>query len=135
MELPQLLDDDTIHERDLSEEAKNRFDYHTQIVCRFKINRANILLDVDLTRMARHKLLSGIDRQHKICKQVLNDVAENHEILCGSSPVDRPLVTCGLTRTGTTLLYNLLACDPDCRAPLLTDMYVDSVPPVARSNF
>ena len=44
------------------------------------------------------------------------------------------LVICGLPRTGSTLLYNLLACDPNCRSPLYTDMNVDPVPPVPRSN-
>ncbi|CAF1603390.1 unnamed protein product [Rotaria sp. Silwood1] len=37
-------------------------------------------------------------------------------------------------RMGTTLLYNLLACDPNCRAPLYTDMMIDVVPPIARSD-
>ncbi|CAF5075325.1 unnamed protein product, partial [Rotaria sp. Silwood1] len=43
------------------------------------------------------------------------------------------LVLCGLHRTGTTLLYNLMACDPACRAPLYVEM-IQPVPPLARSD-
>jgi len=41
------------------------------------------------------------------------------------------LLICGLP---PTLLYNLLACDSNCRAPLYTDMCIQIVPPIARSN-
>jgi hypothetical protein len=44
------------------------------------------------------------------------------------------IVICGLPRTGTTLLHNLMACDPSCRAPLTTDMTMQPVPPILRSN-
>ncbi|CAF3238107.1 unnamed protein product [Rotaria sp. Silwood2] len=49
-------------------------------------------------------------------------------------PTVGPLIICGLPRTGSTLLYNLLACDPNSRAPLFTEMCVESVPPISRSN-
>ncbi|CAF5032993.1 unnamed protein product, partial [Rotaria sp. Silwood1] len=39
----------------------------------------------------------------------------------------------GLPRTGSTLLFNLLACDPSCRAPLATNLFYP-VQPVARSD-
>lgn len=38
-------------------------------------------------------------------------------------PVPRPLFIVGLPRTGTTLLHNLLAQDPQRRAPLLWEMW------------
>ncbi|CAF0903646.1 unnamed protein product [Adineta steineri] len=44
------------------------------------------------------------------------------------------IVICGLPRTGTTLLYNLMACDPACRAPLVSDMTISPIPPISRSN-
>merc|ERR1712137_265508 len=31
--------------------------------------------------------------------------------------LDKPIIISGLPRTGSTMLYNLLACDPACRAP------------------
>ena len=49
-------------------------------------------------------------------------------------PAIGPLVICGLPRSGTTLLYNLLACDSNCRAPLFTEMFVQTDPLVERSN-
>jgi len=46
-----------------------------------------------------------------------DEVKRHPEIL--EVPIRRPLFVVGLPRTGTTLLYNLLAQDPHCR-PLLT---------------
>ncbi len=42
-------------------------------------------------------------------------------------PVHGPIVVTGLGRSGTTLLHELLACDPDNRAPLLWEL-LHSVP-------
>ncbi len=58
----------------------------------------------------------------------------NTHFLNQSLPVNGPRIICGLPRTGTTLIYNLLDCDTNCRAPFYTDMRVSSVPPVSRSN-
>jgi hypothetical protein len=44
------------------------------------------------------------------------------------------VIICGLPRCGTTLLHNLMACDPASRTPLLTDMTVQPIPPILRSN-
>jgi len=43
-------------------------------------------------------------------------------------PLNRPLFVVGQARTGTTLLYNLVAQDPAARAPLLWELR-DPVPP------
>jgi hypothetical protein len=42
-------------------------------------------------------------------------------------PVEAPIVVTGLGRSGTTLLHELLACDPDNRPPLLWEL-LHSVP-------
>ncbi len=42
--------------------------------------------------------------------------------------VTAPIIVTGLGRSGTTLLHELLACDPDNRAPRLWE-FTDSVPP------
>ena len=42
-------------------------------------------------------------------------------------PVHAPIVVTGLGRSGTTLLHELLACDPDNRPPLLWEL-LHSVP-------
>jgi Sulfotransferase family len=55
------------------------------------------------------KLLS--DRLHWVA-----DERAHPEIL--DIPVDRPLIVIGMPRTGTTILYDLLACDSAARAPL-----------------
>ena len=45
-----------------------------------------------------------------------DDARNNPQILLG--PVERPLIVTGLPRTGTTWLFELLALDPVCRAPI-----------------
>ena len=132
-ELLPLLDDIILQEDDLTEEAKNRFSYHREIFRSFETYRSNILRNEHLTPAGRHLLFSRLNKQHTECKKVLNYMTENSE-LCRSLPNIGPLIICGLPRTGSTLLYNLLNCDPNCRAPLYTEMVVESVPPISRSN-
>jgi len=45
--------------------------------------------------------------------------------------IRRPLVVVGLPRTGSTILHDLLACDPDSRAPLTWECDAPSPPPEA----
>ena len=133
-ELLPLLDDIVLQEDDLTEEAKNRFSYHHDIFCSLETYRCNILRNEHLTPVGRHLLLSRLDKLHIECKRVLNYMTENSELLDRSLPNNGPLIICGLPRTGSTLLYNLLNCDSDSRAPLYTEMVVESVPPISRSN-
>jgi hypothetical protein len=134
MEQLSLLDDITLHEDDLTQEAKSRFNYHTDILNSFETYRHMVLGDKHFSRAGRHLLLSYIGKLHSECKRVLNYMAENSELLSRNLPVFGPVVICGLPRTGTTLLYNLLACDPNSRALLCTEMLVESVPPISRSD-
>lgn len=46
----------------------------------------------------------------------------------GDERIDSPIIVTGLGRSGTTLLHELLACDPENRAPLLWEM-LHTVPP------
>ena len=48
-------------------------------------------------------------------------------------PVERPVFVMGIPRTGTTLLSNLLACDPARRSPLTWEID-DPVPPATSST-
>ena len=130
----QLLDDVVLHEDDLTEKAKCCFAYHSDIFHAFDKYRRNILDNNRFTRLGRHAFLSKIVHLHNDCKRILNYVAENISLLSNNLPVVGPLVIYGLPRSGTTLLYNLLACDPNCRAPLVTDMVGQCIPPIARSN-
>jgi hypothetical protein len=61
-------------------------------------------------------------------------MAANSELLQQNLPHVGPLIVGGLPRTGSTLLYNLLACDPNCCAPLFTDMHTDPAPPIMHSD-
>ena len=56
------------------------------------------------------------------------DFTEHPEILRQS--VDKPLFIFGLPRTGTTLLFNLMARTPGARAPLWWELFQPSPPPV-----
>jgi hypothetical protein len=131
---PALLDDIILHEDDLTEEAKEKFDYHTKILDTFKQHRRHVLENDQLSPVGRHLLLFELEKGYTNCKRVLNYAAANSELISGSLPSFGPLIICGFPRTGSTLLYNLLACDPNCRAPLLTDMRVECVPPISRSD-
>jgi hypothetical protein len=51
---------------------------------------------------------------------VQNEINLHPEIL--RTPVERPLFIIGLGRTGSTLLHNLLAQDPQARTPLIWEM-------------
>jgi hypothetical protein len=129
---PSLLNDIILHENDLTEQAKRQFGYHTDIFRAFELYRRSILENNRLTCVGRHLAFSTLEELHTTYKQVLNYVATNN--VSQNLPDIGPLVICGLPRTGTTLLYNLLACDPNCRAPLYTEINVQSVPPISRSN-
>ncbi len=50
-----------------------------------------------------------------------------HEPAIAAESVHAPIVVTGLGRSGTTLLHELLACDPDNRPPLLWE-YLHTVP-------
>jgi hypothetical protein len=129
---PALLDDIILHEDDLTEEAKNQFDYHTKILDTFKQHRRHVLENDQLSPLGRHLIFSGLERSYTHCKQVLNYAAANSEVINSSLPSFGPLIICGFARTGSTLLYNLLACDPNCRAPFFVDMFIKCVPPISR---
>jgi hypothetical protein len=56
-----------------------------------------------------------------------NDLARHSGI--AEVPMRRPLLVAGFGRTGSTLLHNLLALDPNARAPLLWELWTPSPPP------
>ena len=60
------------------------------------------------------------------------DLARHPEI--AEVPVRRPLLVAGFGRTGSTLLHNLLALDPNARAPLLWELWNPSPPPRPESR-
>jgi hypothetical protein len=62
----------------------------------------------------------------------IDDYLRTHPELL-ERPIERPLIVLGMTRTGTTLLIDLLAKDPS-RRPLLKWEALDSVPPPHRET-
>jgi hypothetical protein len=79
--------------------------------------------DADASRLLQREIFSRILSDLKLtgdfaCFSELNDV-----------PVHRPLLVAGFGRTGSTLLHNLLALDPNARAPLLWEIWNPSPPP------
>ena len=122
-----------LNEDDLIEQAKKQFGYHTDILCAYQLNARVILANSRLSAIGRHLYCLTLEKNYSICKNFLNYVAANPELKITTQSIVRPLIVCGLPRTGSTLLYNLVACDPVCRAPLVMDM-MDPVPPLARSD-
>ncbi|CAF1075327.1 unnamed protein product [Rotaria sp. Silwood1] len=126
--------DTVLHEDNLTEQAKNQFGFHSDILRTLESYRQSILRNEYITSVGRNLYLSELHTLHTSCKRVLNYAVEHSEVFNQNMPSIGPLVICGLARTGTTLLYNLLACDPNCRAPLYTDMIIEVVPPIPRSD-
>jgi hypothetical protein len=61
--------------------------------------------------------------------QIKNFLAENAHI--AEEPIERPLFIVGFPRTGTTLLFNLLAQYPGARVPLYWELQRPVPPPLA----
>ncbi|CAF1096946.1 unnamed protein product [Rotaria sordida] len=126
--------DTVLHEDDLTEQATNQFGYHSDILRTFESYRQSVLRNDYITPIGRIFFLSELHNLHTNCKRVLNYAVEHNEVFNQNLPTIGPLIICGFARTGTTLLYSLLACDPNCRAPLFTDMEIEVVPPIPRSD-
>lgn len=101
----------TLSDDDLTEQAKQQFPYHTKVFQAHQLNIRNARNNHRLSPMG-HQLFDEIFEQNYMnYKNVLNYVADHPQIRNIELKRD-PLFICGLPRTGTTLLYNLLACDP-----------------------
>lgn len=72
---------------------------------------------------ARQLIVSGLVNRLRL----ENDWKQSPEIL--EQPLARPLFILGLPRTGTTLLFNLLACDPRHRWLSFWEAHTPSPPP------
>jgi hypothetical protein len=129
-----LLHDFHLNEDDLSDDAKRLFPFHTEILESSNYNGRLVLNDNQFSSGAKHIIFSRIIRSHNNVKSVLNYLATKPLKTRQKISEVPTIVICGLPRTGTTLLHNLMACDPSCRAPFLTDMVMQPIPPILRSN-
>lgn len=129
-----LREDCHLTEDDLSDEAKQLFPFHKEILESLNLCKRTVLSNDGLTAIGKHIFCSKTLRSHNNVKSVLNYLASKP--LVRKENIDKfPMIfIVGQARTGTTLLYNLMACDPACRAPRLTDMTVQPIPPILRSN-
>ena len=128
-----LRTDVNLCEDDISEEAKEQFSNHTEILRVNQFTANSILSNERLTHIGRHLFCVTLEKNYTDYKNVLNYVAAHPELKIATQSIRAPLILCGLPRTGTTLLFNLLACDSACRAPLMAEM-LEPVPPLARSD-
>jgi hypothetical protein len=129
-----MLHDIILSEDDLSDHAKCLFPFHTEILQSLNYCGRSILDNNCLSAGGKHIICSQLMRSHNNVKNILNYLATK-PLETKQKISDVPMIfVCGLPRTGTTLLHNLMACDASCRAPLLTDMTMQPIPPILRSN-
>lgn len=134
IEESQLLDDFDQNENDLCDAAKHRFPFYKEILKSLDFCGHSVLANERITPGGRHRICSAILHSYENVKNVLDYLATT-PLQTKEKINEVPMVIiCGLPRSGTTLLQNLMACDPACRAPLITDMTVQPIPPILRSN-
>jgi hypothetical protein len=75
-------------------------------------------------RIATRRQLVTLLRNRSLARRWIADHPDTLQV-----PLERPLFVVGQARTGTTLLYNLLAQDPAARAPLLWELRQPVPPP------
>ena len=123
-----------LNDDDLCDAAKRQFPFYKEILQGLDYSGRSVLSNKFLSSGGKHIFCSRINRSFNNVKNVLNYLAmkplETRENI-REVPM---LFICGLPRTGTTLLHNLMACDPLCRAPRLTDTVIRPIPPILRSN-
>ncbi|CAF2156053.1 unnamed protein product [Rotaria magnacalcarata] len=76
-----------LHEDDLTEKAKNLFDYHYHILDTFESYRQNILRDENVAPAGRSFLPSELQSLDTHCKRVMNYVTEHQYITKQSLPL------------------------------------------------
>jgi len=66
---------------------------------------------------------------------VVEYIQQNREAVLNAK-LESPLIVSGLPRTGSTMLYNLLSCDPDARTPRFFEMsqMANPMPPTTETS-
>lgn len=88
--------------------------------------------DADLTPLGRVSVQQDLIRLLWNRLRIQDDLKRHPEILQES--IRRPLIIAGYPRTGTTLLHNLLAQDPQARVPLAWEFAWPSPPPTRENR-
>jgi hypothetical protein len=131
---PELSYDFDLNEDGLTDQAKHQFPFYKEILESLTYGGRSVLSNNILSAGGKHIFCSGLIRGFDNVKNVLNYLSSKPMETKEKISEVPMIVICGLPRTGTTLLHNLMACDPSCRAPLSTDMARQSIPPILRSN-
>ena len=131
-----LLEDIHFSDDDLSDKAKMQFNFHSNILKAHQYLCFRVFANERLTRGGKHMVCATVAHRYNNVKQVLNYLASNTPSVTTSRKFSETpiIIICGMPRAGTTLLHNLMACDPNSRAPLQTDMSMSPIPPILRSN-
>ncbi len=108
---PEALIAAAVEETGLDDVGPDDFLERLDVLCRSlrheaRLNAAGCL--------AQSLLLTGLLRNRLLLEDL---VARHPEIL--AVEISRPIIICGLPRTGTTHLHNLLSADPALRSPSL----------------
>src|ERR1700722_13463879 len=105
---PDALMESAAEQTGLEDFGPDDFVERLDILCRALRTEARLN---DPGVMAQHVLLSGLLRN----RLLIEDMVRKHpEIL--DIEIDAPIVICGLPRTGTTHLHNLMSSDPALRS-------------------
>ena len=72
--------------------------------------------EAKLSQIGRYAA-SGMIVENLVARLQIIDYRKQHPDIC-TRPIERPLIVAGLPRTGTTILFELLAQDPALRSPL-----------------
>ena len=127
------MTDIILSDQDLTEETKQCFDFYPEILQTFEFYARIVMKNDRLSLLGRHLFRTLVEQSYSNCKNVLNYVRNDRQNPRNIHPSPSMVFLCGAARTGSTLLYNLLACDPKSRAPTLLDMTMP-VPPLSRSD-
>lgn len=93
----------------------------------FRILLKSLQTEANLSLLGKLIIKKNLARLLANRLRIQNDFTQHSEIRKES--INKPLFIIGLPRTGTTLLYNLLARDPGARTPLLWELFQPSPPP------
>jgi hypothetical protein len=122
-----ILHDFNLTEDDLSNEPKHIFPFHTEILVSLNYCGRSILSNNHFSSGGKHRICLKIIRNHNNVKNILNYFSTK-PLKTQEKISKAPMIfICGLSRTGTTLLYNLIACDSSYRAPLFTNLTIQPI--------
>jgi hypothetical protein len=130
----ELLENFNLSEDDLSGEAKRLFLFHKEIRDSLNYCGRTLLTNSFLSFGEKYIMCSKLKRSYNNVKNVLNYLSTKQLERKEKISEFPMIVICGLHRTGTTLLHNLMSCDPSSRSPIVTDMIIEPIPPILRSN-